>query len=121
MENQGLKVKQILPMKLDAFYVSLLSEKNSANGKLSPAISPSRCPSLESSQTSPLKKKQTIRALSISSKNEKKAASYRHLHTLIHGAARRSQIPMADLKTYDHQSSRVPSLLTNKPISKAKP
>ncbi len=35
MENQGLKVKQILPMKLDAFYVSLLSEKNSANGKLS--------------------------------------------------------------------------------------
>jgi 2-polyprenyl-3-methyl-5-hydroxy-6-metoxy-1,4-benzoquinol methylase len=35
IEKQGLKVKQIFPMKLDVFYVSLLSEKYSSNGKLS--------------------------------------------------------------------------------------
>ncbi len=34
MEKEGLKVKEIIPMKLDAFYVSMLSEKNSNNGKL---------------------------------------------------------------------------------------
>jgi 2-polyprenyl-3-methyl-5-hydroxy-6-metoxy-1,4-benzoquinol methylase len=35
LENTGLRVQKILPMKLDAYYVSLLSEKNSSGGKLS--------------------------------------------------------------------------------------
>jgi len=35
IENQGLQIKKIIPMKLDSFYVSLLSEKYKANGKLS--------------------------------------------------------------------------------------
>ncbi|NOT75231.1 MAG: class I SAM-dependent methyltransferase [Cyclobacteriaceae bacterium] len=35
MENNGLHVKEIIPMKLDSYYVSLLSEKNISNGKLS--------------------------------------------------------------------------------------
>lgn len=35
LHNSGLSIKKIVPMKLDAYYVSLLSEKNSAGGKLS--------------------------------------------------------------------------------------
>ncbi len=39
VEKAGLKVKQIIPMKLDAYYVSLLSEKYLNNNKLSlPAL-----------------------------------------------------------------------------------
>lgn len=36
IENSGLKLKKIIPMKLDVYYVSLLSEKNKANGNLNP-------------------------------------------------------------------------------------
>ena len=36
LANNGLKLKGIIPMKLDAYYVSLLSEKNIGHGKLSP-------------------------------------------------------------------------------------
>lgn len=35
LEKNGLKLQKVIPMKLDAFYVSLLSEKYKANGKLS--------------------------------------------------------------------------------------
>ena len=35
LKHAGLNVKKIVPMRLDAYYVSLLSEKNHANGKLS--------------------------------------------------------------------------------------
>lgn len=35
LKNSGLKLKKIIPMMLDAFYVSLLSEKNAGHGKLS--------------------------------------------------------------------------------------
>lgn len=34
LENNGLKLLKVIPMKLDAYYVSLLSEKYKANGKL---------------------------------------------------------------------------------------
>ncbi len=33
VENAGLKVKHVIPMKLDAYYVSLLSERNGIDGK----------------------------------------------------------------------------------------
>ena len=35
LKNAGLKIKDIIPMKLDAYYVSLLSEKYAVNGNLS--------------------------------------------------------------------------------------
>jgi 2-polyprenyl-3-methyl-5-hydroxy-6-metoxy-1,4-benzoquinol methylase len=34
LENNGLKLRRVIPMKLDAYYVSLLSEKYKAGGKL---------------------------------------------------------------------------------------
>ncbi len=38
IKNSGLRLKKIIPMKLDSYYVSLLSEKNRANGQMSPSI-----------------------------------------------------------------------------------
>lgn len=35
LKNAGLRIKKIIPMKLDAYYVSLLSEKYAQNGNLS--------------------------------------------------------------------------------------
>ena len=35
IKNSGLRLIKITPMKLDSYYVSLLSERNSANGKMS--------------------------------------------------------------------------------------
>ena len=37
LEKSGFKLIRVLPMKLDAYYVSLLSEKYKANGKLGPS------------------------------------------------------------------------------------
>lgn len=34
IQKSGLRIKAILPMKLDAYYISLLSEKNKSGGKL---------------------------------------------------------------------------------------
>ncbi len=36
LKNEGLTIKKIIPMNLDAFYVSLLSKKNSNGGRLTP-------------------------------------------------------------------------------------
>ncbi|CAN5174300.1 class I SAM-dependent methyltransferase [soil metagenome] len=35
LENEGFALKKIIPMKLDSYYVSMLSERNRTNGKLS--------------------------------------------------------------------------------------
>ncbi len=35
LKNSGLRLKAIYPMKLDSYYVSLLSERNRANGRMS--------------------------------------------------------------------------------------
>ncbi len=35
LENEGFVLKKIIPMKLDSYYVSMLSERNQENGKLS--------------------------------------------------------------------------------------
>ncbi len=37
LKKKGFKLQNTIPMKLDAYYVSLLSEKNSAGGQLSPS------------------------------------------------------------------------------------